>query len=151
MSELPFVLAKYHKSYTKNSWKQKKINFRDVGHFEFVYYEYIRATNCELCKKLFPNSQDRHLDHDHITCQPRHIVCCKCNRHKKDNKKNSNNTSGYDYITKCKNKRYKNGYCFHIKIVRDDKTNIINTSRKSLEEAIKCRDEFIAAHPEIYT
>ena len=149
MSELPFVLAKHHKARTKSNWERYGIIFRDVGHFEFVYYEYIRATNCELCNKLFPNSKDRHLDHNHITCQPRHIVCRKCNLCKKDNKKKPTNT-GYDYIHKCKDKEYKSGYCFSIKIVRDKK-NIINKKRKSLEEAIKCRDEFIAKHPELYT
>ena len=149
MSELPFVLHKDHKAHTKSNWKQKKINFRDDGHFEFVYYEYIRATNCELCNKLFTKSNDRQLDHNHITCQPRHIVCHKCNQRKKDNKKKPN-TSGYDYISECKDKNYKTGYCFKIKIVRDKK-NIICTQRKSLEEAIKCRDEFLAKHPEIFT
>ena len=59
----------------------------------------------------------------------------------------------YDYIyniTKCKNKRYKNGYCFYIHITRDGK-HILSTTRKTLEKAIKCRDEFRKAHPEIYT
>ena len=149
MSELPFTLDKRHKYFTRKNWEKIGIIFRDNGHFEFVYYEYIRATNCELCNKLFPNTRDRQLDHDHITCQPRHIVCNKCNHRKKDNKKIGTNT-GYDYISKCKDKNYKTGYCFRIIIVRD-KTNILATKRKSLEEAIKCRDEFLAAHPEIYT
>jgi hypothetical protein len=149
MAELPFVLAKRHKSRTKSNWKKYGIKFRDDGHFEFVYYEYIRATNCELCNKLFTKSNDRQLDHDHITCQPRHIVCNKCNHRKKDNKKIPTNT-GYDYIHKRKDKNYKTGYSFQIRIVRDEQ-NIINTQRKSLEEAIIVRDEFLAKHPEIYT
>ena len=118
MSELPFPLDKRHKYFTRKNWEKIGIIFRDNGHFEFVYYEYIRATNCELCNKLFPNTRDRQLDHDHIS--------------------------------KCKDKNYKTGQCFRIIIVRD-KTNILATKRKSLEEAIKCRDEFLAAHPEIYT
>tara|TARA_R110000850_G_C9747948_1_gene445089 strand:- start:54 stop:503 length:450 start_codon:yes stop_codon:yes gene_type:complete len=149
MSELPFPLAKDHKSKMRCKWKKRGMIFRDDGHFEFVYYEYIRATKCELCNKLFPNSINRQLDHDHNTGDPRNIVCCKCNLRKKDNKKIPTNT-GYDYIHKRKDKNYKTGYCFRIKIVRDEQ-NIINTTRKSLEEAIIVRDEFLAAHPEIYT
>ena len=138
MSDLPFVLRKYHKSRTKSSWKSIGIKFRDDGHFEFVYYEYIYATNCELCNKLFPNSKDRHIDHNHITGEPRNIVCTKCNSHKKDNKKKQSNT-GEDYISKCKDKNYKTGQ------------NILKKVRKSLEEAITCRDEFLVEHPEIFT
>ena len=147
MSELPFPLAKDHKSKMRCKWKKRGMKI-DEDDFDYVYNEYIRATNCDLCNKLFPNTQDRQLDHNHITCDPRNIVCCKCNLRKKDNKKIPTNT-GYDYIHKRKDKNYKTGYCFRIQIVRDKK-NIINTSRKSLEEAIKCRDEFIANHPEIY-
>ena len=149
MSELPFPLHKYNKHSKRKDWKKRGMIFRDVGHFEFVYYEYIRATNCELCNKLFPNTRDRHLDHNHITGEPRNIVCCKCNKHKKDNKKSGNNT-GYDYISKRKDKNYKSGYCFRIQIVRDKK-KIINTKRNTLEKAIKLRDEFLAKHPEIFT
>ena len=149
MTELPFELRKRHKYLTKKNWEKRGMIFRDDGHFEFVYYEYIRAKNCELCNELFPNSLNRQLDHNHITGEPRNIVCCKCNLRKKDNKKIPTNT-GYEYINKCKSKNYKTGYCFRIQIVRDKK-NIINTSRKTLEEAIKCRDEFIAKHPDIYT
>ena len=149
MSELPFPLYKDHKYFTKKNWERYGIMFRDDGHFEFVYYEYIRATNCELCNKLFTKSNDRQLDHNHITCDPRNIVCNKCNQHKKDNKKKPTNT-GYDYISKCKDKNYKTGYSFRIRIVRDEKY-IIATQRKSLEEAIIVRDEFLAKHPEIYT
>ena len=149
MSSLPFELRKYHKSRTKSSWKSIGMKFRDDGHFKFVYNEFIHATNCELCNKLFSKSRDRQLDHDHETGEIRNIVCNKCNSHKKDNKKKQSNT-GEDYISKCKDKNYKNGYMFKIQIVRD-KQNILKKVRKSLEDAIIVRDEFIANHPEIFS
>ena len=149
MSELPFPLHKYNKHSKRKDWKKRGMIFVDDYHFDYVYNEYIYATHCDLCNKLFPNTRDRHLDHNHITGEPRNIVCCKCNRRKKDNKKIPTNT-GYDYIHKRKDKNYKSGYCFRIQLVRDKK-KIINTKRKTLEEAIKLRDEFLAAHPEIFT
>tara|TARA_R110000796_G_scaffold7826_1_gene26437 strand:- start:57 stop:503 length:447 start_codon:yes stop_codon:yes gene_type:complete len=148
MAELPFELHKDHKYRTKSGWKSRGMKI-DPDDFDYVYNEYIYATNCELCNKLFPNSKDRQLDHDHNTGEVRNIVCCKCNLCKKDNKKKLTNT-GYDNISKLKNKRYKTGYFFQIRIRRDDKY-IIAARRKSLEEAIICRDEFIANHPEIFT
>ena len=78
---LPFELCKNHKSNTKSNWKRRNIEFRDDGHFNYVYYEYIHATNCELCNKLFSNSRDRHLDHCHETGDIRYICCQSCNIH----------------------------------------------------------------------
>ena len=150
MSELPFTLAKYHKSKTRNIWESRGMIFVDDYHFWYVYNEYIYATHCDLCKKLFPNSRNRQLDHCYDTGDPRNVVCNRCNSLRKDNKIRSNNTTGERDIHKCKDKQYKTGYSFQIRIVRDEQ-KILNTKRKTLEEAIKCRDEFIAAHPEIYT
>ena len=149
MSELPFELYKYHKAYTKKSWRYKQISFRDDGHFNYVYNEYIHATNCELCNKLFTRSQDRQLDHCHNTGDPRNIVCCRCNTNRKDNKKRHTNT-GEPHICKRKHRTYTTGYCFRILILRDGKP-IIDTARKTIEEAIKCRDKFIDDNPGIYT
>ena len=146
---LPFPLHKDHKKNMKSTWKYRGIIFQDVYHFEYIYNKYIHATNCELCNVKFPKSQNRQLDHDHVTKETRNIVCNKCNQLKKDYKRKQSNTE-YNYITKCNSKDYKNGYCFYIRIKRDGK-HIINTRRKTLEEAIICRDEFIAAQPDIYT
>ena len=149
MSELPFSLPKYHKTDKRRSWEGYGMIFVDDDHYNYVYKEYIYATNCDLCNKQFPNTKDRQLDHDHETGEIRNVVCSKCNVNKKDRKPRKTNT-GKQYITKTKDKDYKTGYCFRIHIIRDGK-NILNTKRKTLEEAIICRDEFIEAHPEIYT
>ena len=148
MAELPFELYKDHKNSKRRDWKKRGMIFIDDGHFNYVYNEYIHATNCELCNKLFPNSLNRQLDHDHNTGEVRNIICNKCNHQKKDMKIFSN--IGERFISKCKNKYYKNGYCFKIQIVRDG-NKIIEIARNTLEKAIIVRDEFIANNPEIFT
>ena len=145
---LPFELKKYHKSSKKADWKHRGIKI-DQDDFDYVYNEYIHATNCELCNKLFLNSKDRHLDHNHDTGEIRNIVCLKCNSSRKEDYKCSSNT-GERFIHKCKNKEYKTGYYFRIQIRRDGKS-ILNNSRKSLEEAIICRDEFLKNNTEIFS
>jgi len=149
MSTLPFPLRKDHKASKKFGWKEKGMIFVDDAHFEYIYNEYIRATNCDLCNKLFTKSRDRQLDHDHKTGEIRNIVCQKCNCIRKDKKPKKTNT-GYDNISKRKDKKFKTGYCFQIKIFRDGKY-VISTKRNTLEKAIICRDEFIKSHPEIYS
>ena len=146
---LPFPLYKDHKAKCRYCWKKHGMIFVDDYHFWYVYNEYIHATNCDLCNKKFLKSRDRHLDHCYNTGDPRNIVCCKCNKRRKDNKPRKTNT-GENYISKCKKKDYKTGYCFLIRIERDGKF-ILNTQRKSLEESIIVRDEFLAANPGIYT
>jgi hypothetical protein len=149
MAELPFPLSKYHKGNCRRKWETRGMIFVDDEYFEYVYNEYIHTTNCDLCNKEFLKSLDRQLDHEHETGEIRNIVCNRCNQHKKDRKHSKTNT-GEDHITKTKDKDYKTGYCFGIHIIRDGK-NILNTKRNTLEKAIICRDEFIEAHPEIYT
>jgi len=146
--ELPFEIHKKHKSKTKFSWKNKGMIFTQEE-FEEIYEKYIYATNCEICNVLFPNTRNRQLDHCHETGKIRNIVCQKCNIYKRDNKPKKNNT-GEKYIYKEKNKDYKLGYCFRISIRRDAKL-ILNTRKKTLEEAVIVRDTFIREHPEIYS
>ena len=140
---LPFPIPKYYHVHKKSSWSISGMIFVDDEHFQYVYNEFIHAKNCDLCNKLFLKSRDRQLDHDHDTGEIRNIVCNKCNCCKKDKRIQSNNTSGYQYISKSVNG-------FYIKIMREG-NYIINASRNTLEEAIICRDEFIAAHLDIYT
>ena len=70
MSELPFPLREYHKREMKALWKHRGIIFVDDEHFEYIYNEYIHATNCDLCNKQFLKSTDRQLDHDHTRLRP---------------------------------------------------------------------------------
>ena len=84
MSTLPFKLRKYHKYSSRQNWEKRGLIFVDDEHFEYIYNEYIRATNCDLSNKLFPVSRDRQLDYDRKTGYPRHIVCQYCNMIKID-------------------------------------------------------------------
>jgi len=148
--ELPFPLYKYHKTHTFSNWDIYGIIFESEEHREEIYQQYIYSTNCELCGKQFPNTLDRKIEHEHISTKPnfRNIVCNKCNVNKKDNK--INNNTGENYIYKCNNKNYTQGFCFQIKIRRDGKC-VLNRTKKTLEDAIIVRDEFIKEHPEVYT
>ena len=146
---LPFELYECHKTKCRNNWEKLGIIFQDDKHYDYVYNEYIHATNCDLCNKLFLNTRDRCLDHDHTTGEIRNVVCQRCNLIRKDIKKQKTNTGEY-HIYKSKNKNSKTGYYFKIKFIRDGKY-ILDTTRKTLEEAIIVRDDFIAAHPEIYS
>tara|TARA_R110002126_G_scaffold256388_1_gene399408 strand:+ start:43 stop:486 length:444 start_codon:yes stop_codon:yes gene_type:complete len=146
MTSLPFELYKDHKYSKKSNWKKNGMKI-DPDDFDYVYNEYIHATNCDLCNKLFLNTRDRQLDHNHKTGEVRNIVCQKCNHRKEDYK--IINTTGERFISKCKDKKYKLGYCFRIRISRDGNF-ILTNARNTLEKAIICRDEFIKNHPEIY-
>ena len=144
---LPFALYKQHKSNSRAMWKRRGIKIHPDD-FDYVYNEYITATHCDLCKKLYPNSKDRHIDHNHETGEVRNIVCNKCNSHKHDRK--IYNNTGHRYISRCVNSEYKLGYHFSVIIMRNGE-NICCTSRTTIEEAIKYRDEFLKENPEIYT
>jgi len=146
--ELPFPLYKYHKTHTFSNWDIYGIIFESEEHREEIYQQYIYSTNCELCGKEFPNTRDRCMDHDHGTDEVRNIVCNKCNRNKQDTKSNTN--TGEKHISKRKSKSYTQGFCFQILIRRDGK-RVLYRTRKTLEDAIIVRDEFIKEHPEVYT
>tara|TARA_R110001592_G_scaffold280894_3_gene548271 strand:- start:218 stop:676 length:459 start_codon:yes stop_codon:yes gene_type:complete len=147
--KLPFPLCKRHKSKTFWTWEKNGVIFESEEHREEIYLRYIYSTNCELCGNEYISSKNRHLEHEHDPTKPnfRNIVCTKCNRTKKDRK--SNNNTDENYISKCKDKYYKQGFCFRIQIIRDGKY-VLNIKRKTLEEAIIARDKFIKEHPEIY-
>ena len=150
--ELPFPLSKRHKYVTLRNWDKRGVIFESEEHKQEIYQRYIYSSNCELCGKEYKNSLDRHLEHEHDPTKPnfRNIVCNKCNGQKKDVKIQTNNNTGEKFISKRKHKRMKQGFYYQIQINRDGK-HVLATGRKSLEEAIKCRDKFIKEHPEIYS
>ena len=145
--ELPFELPKYHKTHTTRNWKKQGL-IETEEMIDKIYECYIRSSNCEICGKAFKSSNDRQMDHDHETGKFRNIVCCKCNCYRKDYKVYSN--TGYKCISKTKNERYKQGFCFRVRIYRNGKY-ILESARKTLEEAIELRDKFIQENPNIFT
>jgi len=82
-------LPKYHKSDTISRWKCNNVIYHD---FDELYEVYIKTMNCQHCGKEFPNTKDRHLDHDHETGMFRKIVCNGCN----NNDRYINYPNGYD-------------------------------------------------------
>ena len=145
--ELPFELYKKHKYQTIHNWKYKGLKETEETILE-IYNRYIWASNCELCGNAFKNSKDRQMDHCHVTGKFRNIVCNRCNQYRSDKKCYTN--TGHKFISKIKDKRYAQGFCYQIQIIRNRK-KVLSTTRQTLEEAIEVRDKFIAEHPEIYT
>ena len=122
---LPFKLYKYHKNYTKQSWKK---NGLIMDNFDEIYNRYIYATHCELCNKQFVKSIDRCMDHNHETSEFRNIVCQRCNQLKADVKKSSNNTSGYKGISKSVDKTCRQGFIWQFSVQINGKSKTIKSS-----------------------
>tara|TARA_R110002153_G_scaffold16712_1_gene58797 strand:+ start:39 stop:548 length:510 start_codon:yes stop_codon:yes gene_type:complete len=82
-------LPKRHKSDTISRWRCNNVIYHN---FDELYEVYIKTMNCQHCGKEFPNTKDRHLDHDHETGMFRKIVCNGCN----NNDRYINYPNGYD-------------------------------------------------------
>jgi hypothetical protein len=81
---LPFKIDKDHKCKMRYYWKSKGILFNDEKHFLETWLKYVSASSCEICKKKFKDSLDRHLEHNHTNGKIRHICCRSCNMLKYD-------------------------------------------------------------------
>ena len=77
MNNLPFELYYRHKSSTLNHWRSRGLNMDNVDE---IYERYIYCKDCEWCCKPFKSSRDRQMDHCHLTCEFRGILCQQCNR-----------------------------------------------------------------------
>ena len=79
-------MKKYNKSYQQtpsgikshriSKWKYRGVKCDD---FDKLYELYFNTHNCNVCKKVFNNSQSKHLDHCHTTGNFRQVLCCSCN------------------------------------------------------------------------
>ena len=69
------------KSRQCSNWRQ--IGIRCNGEWEEVYDWYSETTNCDICDKLFKESTDKCLDHNHDIdgYNIRGILCSKCNHY----------------------------------------------------------------------
>mgnify|MGYP003657260972 CR=1 FL=1 len=134
MSELPFELYKRHKFYSLKTWRKRGVIF--MGLEDQIYDIYIHSSECDRCKKKFKDSRDRKLDHDHLITDDfnvRGILCQNCNT---INRQVVLSNTGELYISK-------------IRIKRDGK-KVLDTKRKTLEEAIELRDNFIKENPKYF-
>ena len=145
---LPFPIAKYHKTKVKYRWKTEGIIFDEIGHtFEWWYESYIYATNCDCCKIKFKNSKDRQMEHNHNikdAFNVRGIVCNGCNHITKDVKIQSNNKCGEKNISF--NKKDKK---WRFQISRKDLK--FRKSFETKEEAIIERNKFINSQSNFYS
>jgi len=124
---LPFKLHKDNKSKSIYNWKSRGLKETDEF-IEELYERYIYTTHCELCNKEFKSSQDRHMEHNHTTGKFRNITCNSCNHLKHDVKIQSNNTSGYNGISKYYAKTYKQGFSWRFRAIVDGKYKPIKYS-----------------------
>ena len=92
-----------HQKYRASEKGQKTIRTRNwkkrglIGDYNMIYNKYINTEYCDLCHKKFKNSQDRHMEHSHITGEFRHICCKMCNLNMPD-KKYKIGQYGYKHI-----------------------------------------------------
>jgi len=160
MDKLPFELSKYHHVRKVNDWcNRQHILFETEANFNSWYKRYIWSQNCEICLAEYKNSADRQIDHCHETLLPRAVCCRKCNARRKDKEINVNNKLGMKYIwedtySTCSPdiNGVRKHYTFEIRRLIDGKyKRIIIRKRRSLEEIIKVRDDWVASHPQYFT
>ena len=116
------------KSDTLYNWKRRGLIADNIDE---IYDRYINATHCEKCNIEFKDK--RYMDHCHKTGKFRNILCNSCNMCDEDIAVKGK--IKIKYISK-----FRNGYQFQktVNRVRHHKTF------KTLDEAIKYKDEFLA-------
>tara|TARA_R110000772_G_scaffold175727_1_gene287495 strand:- start:59 stop:445 length:387 start_codon:yes stop_codon:yes gene_type:complete len=113
--------------------------WENEAEFKAIYERYIYATHCELCQKVFPNTRDRQMDHQHLHGKYgpfRNVVCNKCNLRKADTEMRSNNKSGHKGIYWDKSK---NAWRFQAMVIGED-----GKSKQKYIKQMKDLDELIA-------
>ena len=128
MLTLPFKLYYRHKPKTLRNWKYKGLIESDEQ-IEFIYTDYIYATNCDLCGEFYKSKRDRQMEHSHETGEFRNICCQSCNQRKSDVKIRDDNASGYRGISKHKSKKCKQGFRWEFKAQ-------INGKKKSIKSSV---------------
>ena len=158
----PWTLSKKYrknKEYKKTSWgksRQQLANWRAAGirfgeknyMFPVVYNDYKSQTNCECCGKPFKNKFDKTLDHDHgieNEYNIRGIICRSCNLRREDYAFSNNTGVRNVYRVKCGN------YIVYYVVFNVEGENLLTKTFSKLECAVKCRDEFVAKNPFVYT
>ena len=64
------------KRYKIQNWKQRGLIHDD---YHALYEKYINTDKCDVCNKVFENTTDKCMDHDHETGLFRHVLCRSCN------------------------------------------------------------------------
>ena len=76
MAEWHRTNANHYKNRTISNWKRIGVIYDD---YDKLFEEYNKETHCWICNKEFDKRNNRHLDHDHATGEPRYICCRGCN------------------------------------------------------------------------
>ncbi len=66
----------YFKSHTIHNWKRIGVKYDD---FDKLFDEYLKETHCWICDREFLKRNDKNLDHNHATGEPRYVCCRSCN------------------------------------------------------------------------
>lgn len=64
------------KSNTISNWKLRGVVSED---YDKLYEKYVNTDKCEICEKVFTDTFDRCLDHDHQSGLFRQVLCRNCN------------------------------------------------------------------------
>ncbi len=102
-----------------------------------IYKEYLNSEECQLCGEPYSKNNIKNMEHCHATGKFRNICCHRCNIWKSD--------KAVKYIRFIKKEN-----TYRIVIERLGK-RIINTARKSKEEALKLLEETKLKYPHYFT
>ena len=69
--------VKGQRTRAKTKWKSRGVK----GDLDKLYDYYISCNSCEKCSKVFTDTYDRILDHNHETGEFRFVLCRDCNFH----------------------------------------------------------------------
>tara|TARA_R110002051_G_scaffold308899_1_gene381183 strand:+ start:213 stop:581 length:369 start_codon:yes stop_codon:yes gene_type:complete len=70
------------KTKTINNWKSSTHVLEEGETWEYIYKEYLEATDCNGCQRPFEECKGKKkcLDHNHLTGFIRAILCSRCNK-----------------------------------------------------------------------
>ena len=73
------LTPQYHKTHTISNWKFCGLIETEDYSYDDLYEAYMAQGECESCGKVFIDTKNKHMDHDHKTGLFRDVVCCRCN------------------------------------------------------------------------
>ena len=121
-----------------NNWKFYGVTFDHKDEVNYVYDRYINTKKCDNCEKIFDNSIDKCLDHNHSTGKFRAILCRHCNQNY-FRSKYKNNKTGY------KNIRYSHDNKYYVVELQKDYIvvckKMFSKTNYTLNDVVLFRDE----------
>ena len=89
----------HHNRTMISKWIYRGLKLREGESYQGIYDKVYSATNCELCNLSFENNTPE-MDHCHISCYFRKVLCRSCNASYMQGPKKSysNNKTGHRHI-----------------------------------------------------